>query len=1107
MNASLRRVCCVSALLGSLMAGTASGQSRVGAFESWNSWWVHPTQGTLGIFFDGAAIRIDRDGDGFAESNYVRPVGSAGIPDAAIGSLRLTPSRSIVYAFGGDCSSEGTFVYFYRVPQDQLSTHLEQIRPALCIAKGIDRVGFYDTGRCDEPNGPGLGLDCTPSPGVSLLGRSPQRIAYFATGATAFGFENIVWVDLTSGNVSSAFDYAKDLGFVQVAPSGTHAFVQHDIGNTGETDYRLVDLCPGSLGQVLNTGGFPIVNSSQLLGAEVTAVSSGTVTIEVGPSGGPATVTLDVGDCLDAPGACCGEFGCVFEGATATECGSVGGNYTFAGPGTTCSVCPVPPPLEACCFDTGDPICANRSNATCLAQGGNPQTGVPYCLPDTCPVADPTIAVDGPASAIVGDTINYSLDYANQGGLTARGVELELALPYGTTFASASHGGVSDAGVIRWVIGDLAPGASGSVSGSFTIGCDAANQSIDLYGFLSYLYAFETRLSLPSSPLRLALGSAASGAISVAVSGTPESDPLLAGNELEHVITLTNPNPDTFAGVRVGLADSFTPTGLSYGTAMSFDRVVDAAGGTVDTSGGDFEWAGDLPAGSSRTIRFVTVLDGCVPPDTETTSLAFGGSVGVFDQCEDLIGASGQPPSFAIGHLADVSIAATNLGPAQHVKSPIFDIDVQVARPGATADIRVSIAAAAGQAIPGASVSAFVRGLNVTVPPTAPGASYNPITREFAWNGTIPASGSVDIDFTGTLTHCRGEIDLDGATNPACLATPDIRAQTTIAAVPTPPGGPWLAGLAQRPGPFGGGSIEDHIVQVAPGPPVQVTTMMCLPPEYSVAMGASPAGDIWVGPLPTYRINPGTLDFQVLDDNPNLGINPAFIQDIAVDPIDGSVYLAGNTADPVAKIVRYDPLTDLVEDYYEDPNFSAFTQIGVDEDGSIATLAYSSASNLLMRIDPTTPPSASVLYEPTSSVLADVAIDHDGSYVVLDGFFGTTPIVYDVDAVTGALTTLVADLRVPFPAGQFWGQVEVDPLGDLYVAPQHPGLGLVRRATPDVGVILRPFSGSFGSFTDLALVSRPIPEPAPTPLVAAVLAVLAGLRARARRSGGMQKVF
>ena len=520
MNGCLRRACLGSALGLILIAGAASGQSRTGVFDTWNSWWVHPTQGTLGIFFDGNAIRVDRDGDGFNESSYVRP---AGLPDAAIGSLRLTPSRTIVYAFGGSCSSEGTLVYFYRLP-GFLNTHLEQIRPALCIAKGIDRVGFYDTGRCDEPNGAGLGLDCNP-PGVPpLLGVSPQRIAYFATASSAFGFENFVWVDLVSGASSSAFDYAKNLGFVHVSPSGTHAFIQHDLGNTGETDYRLVDLCPGTLGQVVNVGGFPIVDSAVVLGAEVTAAASGMVTIAVGPPGGTATTSFDFVDCLDVPGACCGALGCVFDGETATACGSFPDNFTFAGPGTTCSDCPVPPPIEACCFDSGDPICANRTHATCLAQGGNPQVGVPFCMQDTCPFADPKIAVDGPTSANVGDTVSYTLDYTNEGGLTTQDVELELALPYGTTFANASHGGVSDAGVIRWVIGDLAPGAGGSVTGSFTVGCDAANQSIDLYGYISYLFYFEGgRLSIPSSPLTLAIGSSSSGGISVAVSGTPSS--------------------------------------------------------------------------------------------------------------------------------------------------------------------------------------------------------------------------------------------------------------------------------------------------------------------------------------------------------------------------------------------------------------------------------------------------------------------------------------------------------------------------------------------------------------------------------------------------------
>ena len=1098
MIPSIRRVSLASALLVLLVAGAASAQTDTGPFQRWNSWWINAAQGgTLGIFHSSGQIHIDRDGDGLNESSYPRPVGGLGIPDEAIGSLRLTPSRSIVYAFGGSCGSGGTLVYFYRVPA--FGNYLEVIRAGLCIPSGIDDVGFYDTGLCLEPS-PGLGLfECD-----LRLGTSPRRVAYFQTPAAASGFANFVFVDLTSGvsSTASAFNYATAVDFIHVSPSGTQAFIKHDASQAGTSDYRLVDLCPGTLGQVFNPGGFPLLNRSDLLGAEVTDVAGGLVTIEVGPSGGPPVTSFTVPDCLDVAGACCSDFGCLADTVTASECSTYGSNPTFLGEGTTCSECPVPPPIEACCFATGDPLCARLSHDACTTQGGTPQIGVDFCALDTCPSPNPTLVIDGPVSAGIGDTLTYVLDYANEGGLAAPEVEVEIALPFGATFVDASNGGSYDVSGVRWVLGDLLAGESGSLSVSFAIGCDAANQSAYLQGLISYpATPGGGRGYVPSNLVILEIGGPAAAALSVSVSGTPESDPLRAGDELEHAITLTNSNPDAVPGVRVGLAGSFTPTGLDYGTAMSFDRVVDAAGGIVDTSGGDFEWTGDVPGSSSRTIRFVSVLDSCVPPDAETTSLAFGAIVGAFDQCDQLIGESAQPPSFAIEHLVDVSIAATNLAPAQRLKSPLFDIDVQVARPGATADVRVSIAGTSGQAMPGASVSAFVRGLNVTVPPTAPGASYDAITREFAWTGTIPASGSVDIDFTGTLTHCRGEVDLDGATSPACLATPDIRAKTVVAAVPAPPGGPWLAGLAQQPGPFLGGSIEDHIVQIQPGPPVQVTTMMCLANEYSLAIGASPTGDIWVGPLPTYRINPSTLDFHPVDADASFAINPAFIQDIAVDPIDGTVYLAGSTAGQIAKVVRYDPLTGLVEDYFEDSNYSAFTQIGVDEEGSIAALAYGNANNLLVRIDPTTPPSASVLYDPPSSALADVAIDHDGSYIVLDGVFGTTPSVYDVDADTGALTTLVPDLSVPFPAGVLWGQLEVDPLGDLYVAPQLPGLGLVRRATPGVGVILRPFSGGFGSFTDLALVSRPIPEPLPTPLALAALAGLAALRARTRRAG------
>jgi hypothetical protein len=233
-----------------LLPAPARAQALLGDFVPFQSWWIHPTTSTLGIFYDGSLIRIDRDGDSVNESLFLRPTGQTGIPDDAIGSLRLTPTREIVYAFGGTCNLTGTLVYFYRVPTDPSETRLDPIRTGLCIPHGILRPpGFYDTGMCAFN---GVGLDC-----AGRLDKSPRRIALFVTNADEFGYINLVWLDLSTGETSGpGFDFKDGLGYIEVSPSGTQAFLQHDLPIPGETDYRLIDLCPGpSFGVVINPGG------------------------------------------------------------------------------------------------------------------------------------------------------------------------------------------------------------------------------------------------------------------------------------------------------------------------------------------------------------------------------------------------------------------------------------------------------------------------------------------------------------------------------------------------------------------------------------------------------------------------------------------------------------------------------------------------------------------------------------------------------------------------------------------------------------------------------------------------------------------------------------
>jgi uncharacterized repeat protein (TIGR01451 family) len=78
------------------------------------------------------------------------------------------------------------------------------------------------------------------------------------------------------------------------------------------------------------------------------------------------------------------------------------------------------------------------------------------------PVLKLTKSVDK-ATVNPGGALVYTLTYSNTGS-AATGVTISDVVPEHTTFVSASHGGTNVAGTVRWTIGNVAAGASGSVT-------------------------------------------------------------------------------------------------------------------------------------------------------------------------------------------------------------------------------------------------------------------------------------------------------------------------------------------------------------------------------------------------------------------------------------------------------------------------------------------------------------------------------------------------------------------------------------------------------------------------------------------------------------------
>ncbi|NNM33060.1 MAG: DUF11 domain-containing protein, partial [Gemmatimonadetes bacterium] len=68
------------------------------------------------------------------------------------------------------------------------------------------------------------------------------------------------------------------------------------------------------------------------------------------------------------------------------------------------------------------------------------------------PMADLSLEKDGPATALVGDTIQYTLTVTNQGPGPSADALIEDVLPAGVTFVSASDGGTEANGAVTWPV-------------------------------------------------------------------------------------------------------------------------------------------------------------------------------------------------------------------------------------------------------------------------------------------------------------------------------------------------------------------------------------------------------------------------------------------------------------------------------------------------------------------------------------------------------------------------------------------------------------------------------------------------------------------------------
>lgn len=173
------------------------------------------------------------------------------------------------------------------------------------------------------------------------------------------------------------------------------------------------------------------------------------------------------------------------------------------------------------------------------------------------------ITKTGPSTLYIGRDATYTITVKNSGNGVAKNATVVDAVPAGTTFQSATEGGAVAAGSVKWNLGDLAAGASKTMTVTLNSGS-----------------ATEIRNSATVSSVCC---QAASANAVTAVSGVPaivielvdSPDPIEVGGETTFTIVITNQG---------NKADSNVKAVFKLAPGLSF---VSGSGDTAVTNAGD----------------------------------------------------------------------------------------------------------------------------------------------------------------------------------------------------------------------------------------------------------------------------------------------------------------------------------------------------------------------------------------------------------------------------------------------------------------------------------------------------------------------------------------
>jgi uncharacterized repeat protein (TIGR01451 family) len=308
-----------------------------------------------------------------------------------------------------------------------------------------------------------------------------------------------------------------------------------------------------------------------------------------------------------------------------------------------------------------DPIVNTATVNATTADPNNANNTATASSPVTVPIADLSVTKTGPASAIPGTTISYTLTVANAGPNDASGVTLADPTPAGLTFTSAT---APCSGGFPCALGIVAGAGNVVVTVTYTVPPDYAGPSP--------IVNTATVSAVTADPV------ATNNSQSVSTTVTPVADlaitktdgltSVTSGSVVTYTIVVTNTGPSAVSGAAVadpvpaqltGVTWSCLATGGSCGAASGTGDIAT----TVDLSVGGsatFSLSGTIAATSGALTNTATVTPpaGTADPVAANNSATDVTTVTSFD----LQVTKTHTGAFTMGSTGSYTITATNVG-------------------------------------------------------------------------------------------------------------------------------------------------------------------------------------------------------------------------------------------------------------------------------------------------------------------------------------------------------------------------------------------------------------------------------------------------------------